>query len=122
MNKTLQTEFQFTLPRGYVDGDGTMHGEGVIRLATAADEILPLKDPRVQKNPAYLVVIVLSRVITRLGSVEGITTKTIENLFVADLAFLQGLYNEINRVDAAGEPVEAGAADAAGRAPVPGAY
>ncbi len=94
----FQTEHEFTLPMGYVDGDGNMHREGVMRLATAADEILPLKDPRVQKNPAYLVVILLSRVISRLGGLEHITPKTIEGLYAADLAFLQDLYNEINQV------------------------
>jgi hypothetical protein len=92
-----------------------------MRLATAADEILPLKDPRVQKNPAYLVVVVLSRVVTRLGSLNGITNKTIENLFVADLAFLQRLYNEINRVEADAPTDGFGMADA-GRAPHPGVY
>jgi hypothetical protein len=96
MNKTLQTEFPFTLPRGYVDADGTMHREGTMRLATAGDEILPLKDPRVQSNPAYLVVIVLSRVITRLGSVPDVNPKVIEGLFASDLAFLQDLYNRVN--------------------------
>jgi hypothetical protein len=92
----FQTEHEFSLPMGYVDGDGGLHRDGVMRLATAADEILPLKDPRVQKNPAYLVVILLSRVITRLGSLEHITPKTVEGLFAADLAYLQDLYNEIN--------------------------
>lgn len=95
----FQTEYEFTLPMGYVDEDGNMHREGVMRVATAADEILPLKDPRVQKNQAYLIVILLSRVITRLGGVEGITPKTVEGLFAADLAYLQDLYNEINQVD-----------------------
>jgi hypothetical protein len=94
----FRTEYEFTLPMGYVDADGTLHREGVMRLATAADEILPLKDPRVQKNAAYLVVILLSRVITRLGSVSPITPQTIEGLFAADLAYLQSLYNEINQV------------------------
>ena len=74
-----------------------MHRDGTMRLATAADEILPMKDPRVQKNATYLVVILLSRVITRLGSVSAITPKTIEGLFAADLAYLQDLYNRINR-------------------------
>jgi hypothetical protein len=83
---------------GYVDADGNLHREGVMRLATTADEILPLKDPRVQKNAAYLVVILLSRVITRLGSVNLVTPQTIEGLFTADLAYLQHLYNEINQV------------------------
>ena len=98
----LQTEFEFTLPCGYLDEDGTLHREGVMRRATAADEILPLKDARVQKNPAYLVVILLSRVVTRLGGVELITPKVIENLFATDLAYLQNLYNEINALEAQG--------------------
>jgi hypothetical protein len=92
----FQTEREFTLPMGYVDADGGLQRDGVMRLATAADEILPLRDPRVQNNPAYLVVILLSRVITRLGSLAQITPKTIEGLFAADLAYLQNLYNELN--------------------------
>jgi hypothetical protein len=95
----FQTEFEFTLPCGYLDEDGSLHRSGVMRRATAADEILPLKDPRVVKNPAYLVIILLSRVITRLDGVEPINPKVIENLFAADLAYLQDLYNEINRLD-----------------------
>lgn len=95
----LQTERDFTLPMGFLDSDGTLHRDGVMRLATAADEILPLRDPRVQKNPAYLSVILLSRVITRLGSVEAITPHVIEGLFAADLAFLQQRYNQMNRLD-----------------------
>lgn len=93
------TEYDFTLPMGYLDAEGTLHRQGVMRLATAADEILPLKDPRVQKNGAYLAVILLARVVTRLGQVEPITPNVIEGLFAADLAHLQALYNEINRVD-----------------------
>jgi predicted nuclease of predicted toxin-antitoxin system len=92
----FQTEFEFTLPKGYVDPDGVLHKKGVMRLATAADEILPQKDPRVQANPAYLVIIVLARVIVRLGDVWNITTKTIEDLFSADLAYLQEFYNKVN--------------------------
>ena len=92
----FQTEHEFTLPFGYIDADGTLHRDGVMRLATAADEILPLKDPRVQQNQAYLIVILLSRVITRIEGVELITPQVIENLFAADLAYLQDLYNEIN--------------------------
>lgn len=95
----FQTEIEFTLPMGYVDSDGVLHREGTMRLATAADEILPLKDSRVQKNPAYLVIILLSRVVTRLGGVNPITPKTIEDLFAADLGFLQILYNDINQVN-----------------------
>ncbi len=84
----FQTEFEFTLPCGFLDADGTLHRNGVMRRATAADEILPLKDPRVVKNPAYLVIILLSRVIVKLGGVESITPQTIEELFATDLAFL----------------------------------
>ena len=98
----IRTEHEFTLPIGYVDQEGDLHREGTMRLATAADEILPLKDPRVQKNPAYLLVILLSRVVTRLGSVEPITPKTIEGLFAADLAYLQGLYNAVNQLGGQG--------------------
>ena len=101
----FRTEHEFTLPMGFIDEQGTMHRDGVMRLATAADEILPLKDPRVQKNAAYLVVILLSRVITRLGGVSPITPKTIESLFAADLAYLQDLYNEINQVGNGHVPV-----------------
>ena len=93
---TLQTEFPFTLPKGYVDEDGTLHRGGVMRLATAYDEITPIKDPRVQANPGYLVVILLSRVITRLGNVDHLNPKVIEGLFAADLAYLQDLYRRIN--------------------------
>ncbi|MBE2223016.1 MAG: phage tail assembly protein [Anaerolineae bacterium] len=95
----FQTEFEFTLPCGFVDADGSMHRDGVMRRATAADEILPLRDVRVKNNPAYLVVILLSRVVTRLGSLPQITPKVIENLYATDLAYLQNLYNEINQLD-----------------------
>ena len=93
----LQVEFEFVLPKGYVDESGTLHKEGAMRLATAADEILPMKDPRVQQNPAYLPVILLSRVVTRLGHLKMVTTKTVEDLFAADFAYLQELYNRINQ-------------------------
>jgi hypothetical protein len=92
----LQTEYEFTLPKGYVDGDGTLHKNGVMRLAAAADEILPMKDPRVQNNPAYLSIILLSRVITKLGDLQGINPGVIEKLFVEDLTFLQEFYKTIN--------------------------
>jgi len=95
----IRTEHPFTLPVGYQDpGDGTLHREGVMRLATALDEIGPQKDMRVQANAAYLIVILLSRVVTRLGSVSHINPKVIEGLFAADLAYLQDLYNRINQV------------------------
>lgn len=101
----FQTEHEFTLPFGYVDEDGNLHREGVMRLATAADEILPLKDPRVQANQAYLVVILLSRVITKLGSVSQVTPKVVEGLYATDLAYLQELYNRINRNGKASQDV-----------------
>lgn len=93
----LRTEFSFTLPRGYVDGAGTVHRDGVMRLATARDELVPLRDDRVRENPAYLTVVLLARVITRIGSVEDVHAGTIENLFAADLAFLQDLYRRVNQ-------------------------
>lgn len=92
----LQTEYEFTLPRGYIDKEGTLHRDGVMRLANAKDEIAPLEDPRVQRNEAYLLVILLSRVITRLGTLQDISTNVVENLFAADLAYLQDFYNKIN--------------------------
>jgi hypothetical protein len=92
----LQTEFRFTLPRGYVDAEGRVHREGLMRLATARDEIAPQRDPRVRENEAYLTVILLSRVIVRLGSVSSINPGVIEELFASDLAFLQDLYRRIN--------------------------
>jgi hypothetical protein len=92
----LRTEVDFELPKGLVDPDGTLHRRGVMRLATAADEIYPLRDPRVQNWPAYVIVILLSRVITRLGTVADVNPGVIERLFSEDLAYLQDLYNRIN--------------------------
>jgi hypothetical protein len=92
----LVTEVDFELPKGYVDAEGTLHRKGVMRLATAADEIYPLKDPRVRNWPAYLIVILLSRVVTRLGSLTDINPGIIEGLFSEDLAHLQDLYNRVN--------------------------
>jgi hypothetical protein len=92
----FRTEYEFTLPKGYVDEEGNLHRQGVMRLATGADEILPLQDLRVERNPAYLLVILLSRVVTRLGKLKQITPKTIEGLFTEDLTFLQDFYNNIN--------------------------
>jgi hypothetical protein len=96
MSMPLMTEFEFTLPKGYVDEEGNLHKKGIMRLATAADEILPMKDPRVQANPAYLTVILFSRVITKLGSLQTINPKVIENFFASDLSYLQELYRSIN--------------------------
>ena len=92
----IQTEYEFTLPNGYVDEEGSLHKKGTARLATAADEILPLKDPRVQNTPAYLTIILLARVITKLGTLEDVNPRIIEGLFVEDLAYLQELYKRIN--------------------------
>lgn len=92
----FQTEVKFTLPKGYLDEHGTLHKEGVMRLATAGDEILPMRDPRVQSNPAYLTVIVLARVITKLGSLTDLNTGVIEKLYAEDLSYLQGLYESLN--------------------------
>jgi len=91
----LQTEYEFTLPQGYTD-DGERHTDGAMRLATAADEIKPQTDPRVQSNPSYVTIILLSRVVTRLGTIEEVTPHVIENLYVNDLAHLQDLYERIN--------------------------
>jgi hypothetical protein len=102
---TLQTEFEFTLPRGYVDEEGNLHREGVMRMATAMDEIAPLRDMRVRSNQAYLVILLLSRVITRLGSLPTVNTGIIENLFAADLAYLQALYRRINEEGTTTVPV-----------------
>ena len=93
---SLQTEFEFILPRGYVDKDGNLHRQGVMRLATAMDEIIPLQDRRVRDNQAYLVIVLLARVIIKLGTLPSIDTSVIENLFAADLAYLQTLYRRIN--------------------------
>jgi len=93
---SLQTEFEFTLPRGYVDRSGNLHRAGVMRLATALDEIGPLRDLRVRSNQAYLVIVLLSQVIVRLGTLQQVTTDVIENLFAADLAYLQAFYRQIN--------------------------
>lgn len=93
---SLQTEFEFTLPQGYVDGEGTLHREGKMRLANAADEIEPLNDPRVQSNSSYLTIILLARVITELGTLDTVNRNVIENLFVKDLEYLQDLYARIN--------------------------
>lgn len=102
----LKTEFDFTLPRGYVDSDGNLHKTGTMRLATALDEIAPLRDPRVKSNQAYLVIILLSRVITRLGQITEVTPKTIEGLFSSDLAYLQRFYRQINETGDSHVPVQ----------------
>ena len=92
----LRTEFDFVLPRGYVDASGTVHRAGVMRLATARDELVPLRDDRVRENPAYLSVVLLARVITRLGGITDVHAGIVEDLFASDLAFLQDLYRRVN--------------------------
>lgn len=120
----FQTEIEFELPKGYVDEAGTLHRRGTMRLATAADEILPLRDPRVQQNEAYLAVIVLSRVITRLGALPDVHTGVIEGLFASDLAYLQRLYEKLNGDDTEPEPApqrrQAGGSNGLRRVPVMG--
>jgi len=93
----LRTEFQFVLPRGYVDQHGRTHRDGVMRLATARDEISPQSDPRVRENPAYLTVVLLARTVTRIGTIDDVDTGVVEELFASDLAFLQDLYRRINQ-------------------------
>ncbi len=95
----LQTEFGFVLPKGYVDDEGNLHREGTMRMATAMDEIMPLRDPRVRDNEAYLVVILLAQVITRLGTLSRVTPGIVERFYAADVAHLQDLYRNINDVD-----------------------
>jgi hypothetical protein len=97
----FKTEFPFCLPRGYVDDEGHVHRHGMMRLATARDEIVPLQDPRARRNPAYLMIITLSRVITKLGlgDVNQISVETIERLYATDLAYLQDHYRKINELD-----------------------
>ena len=93
---TLQTQFEFTLPRGFVDSEGNVHKRGVMRLATAMDEIAPLRDVRVGANQAYLTIILLARVVVKLGTLPQVNTGVIENLFAADMAYLQAFYRQIN--------------------------
>lgn len=101
----VQTEFEFTLPKGYLDDEGNVHRYGVMRLATAMDEIVPLRDPRVKSNPAYATVIILSRVITKLGGLDEVTPVIVEQLFACDLNYLQKFYRHINELN--DEPVPA---------------
>ncbi len=93
----LQTEFSFVLPRGYVDADGTVHREGTMRLATARDELVTQRDDRVRENPTYLTVVLIARVVTRLGGIDDVHAGIVESLFASDLAFLQDLYRQVNQ-------------------------
>ncbi len=103
----MQTEFEFTLPKGYIDNDGNVHRKGVMRLSRAIDEIVPLRDPRVKSNPAYATVIILTRVISRLGALDEVTPIVVEDLFACDLNYLQKFYRQINELESEIEQVEA---------------
>jgi hypothetical protein len=125
VSAAFRTETAFELPLGYVDESGVRHRRGVMRLATAADEILPMRDPRVQANPAYLSIIILARVVTRLGSLPDIDTQIVERLFTQDFEYLRRLYEELNGGDEADVVIPAIAAEranghAAGGPPVLG--
>ena len=93
----LRTSFTFELPRGYVDGAGNVHRVGSMRLATARDELVPLADDRVRENPAYLTVVLLARVVERIGTISDVHAGVIENMYASDLAFLQDLYRRVNQ-------------------------
>lgn len=93
----MRTEYPFVLPRGFVDEHGQVHREGVMRLATARDELTPQTDQRVRQNPAYLTVLLLERTVTKLGTLPAVDTFVIENLFASDIAFLQDLYRRVNQ-------------------------
>jgi hypothetical protein len=95
------TEFEFTLPKGYLDSEGNLHRKGIMRLSTAIDEIAPLRDPRVKANEAYATIIILSRVITRLGALSEVTPAIVENFFSQDLNYLQDFYRQINGLEGA---------------------
>lgn len=95
----FQTEFEFTLPKGYLDTEGNLHRKGVMRLATAIDEIAPLRDPRVKSNPAYSTIIILARVITCLGAISELDPMMVETFFAEDLNYLQNFYRQINGLD-----------------------
>ena len=92
----FQTTFEFVLPRGYVDQQGTVHREGTMRLATARDELVPLLDPKVRENEAFLSLVLLARVVTRIGTLPTIDDQVIGGLWATDLAFLQDVYRRIN--------------------------
>ncbi len=106
-HKIMQTEFEFTLPKGYIDNDGNVHRKGVMRLSRAIDEIVPLRDPRVKSNPAYATVIILTRVISRLGALDEVTPMVVEGLFACDLNYLQKFYRQINELESEIGQVEA---------------
>lgn len=95
----MQVEFEFELPKGFLDADGNVHRKGIMRLSRAIDEIVPLRDPRVRANPAYASVIILSRVMIKLGALDEVTPAVIEGLFACDLDYLQKFYRSINELE-----------------------
>ncbi|MEO0867607.1 MAG: hypothetical protein AAFY17_03990 [Cyanobacteria bacterium J06642_11] len=101
----MQTEFEFILPKGYLDEAGNLHRKGVMRLSTAMDEITPLRDPRVKSNPAYATVIILSRVITQLGALDELSPHVVEGFFARDLSYLQDFYRQVNELEPPEEPL-----------------
>lgn len=96
MEQPILTQVNFTLPVGFQDQRGTLHREGIMRLATAADEIFPMRDYRVRENSAYFIVNVLQRVVIKLGELDAVSTEVIEGLYLQDFNYLQDLYNEVN--------------------------
>mgnify|MGYP001791446638 FL=1 len=102
----MQTEFEFTLPKGYLDEYGNIHSKGVMRLSTAMDEITPVRDPRVKSNPAYATIIILSRVITKLGALDEVSPYVVERFFARDLSYLQDFYRQINELEPTVAPSE----------------
>jgi hypothetical protein len=92
----FKTEYEFTLPKGFIDRDGNLHKKGIMRLATAKDEIAPLQDHRVRSNQAYMIIILLSRVIVKLGGLNSVDSRTVEQFFSIDLDYLQRFYQKIN--------------------------
>jgi hypothetical protein len=97
--EAIATEFEFLLPKGYLDPDGNLHRKGTMRLSRAMDEIIPLRDPRVKANPAYATVVILARVITRLGAIDEMTPAVVEGFFACDLSYLQTFYRQINELE-----------------------
>jgi hypothetical protein len=115
----LQTEFEFILPKGYLDEAGNLHRKGVMRLATAMDEIVPLRDPRVKSNPAYATVIILARVITKLGALDEVSPQVVEGFFACDLGYLQKFYRHINELEESPTSVTATTPDSTSPVVVP---
>ena len=95
----METIYEFSLPKGYIDASGEVHKRGKMRLATAGDEISATRDPRVLSNPSYLTIVILSKVVTSLEGLDAVTATTIEQLFTADLSYLQDMYQRINDIE-----------------------